>query len=133
MRVFFSQIQVLNLSFNKIRDIRGVELAMACPNLRELYLAYNRMTDLKQFLDLARMSSLEVLHFQHNPIPGISKRVQTLDYLLLTGIIQKYTVNEKRILNSYYLNTMAPMKELINANVESHEPAPVPRLHGNFR
>ncbi len=70
----FENLNVLNLSFNKLTGIRALQ---CCPNIAKLDLSYNLLTNVDYITDLKK---LEVLYLHFNNIANL-KLLEDFNYL----------------------------------------------------
>ena len=57
-------LEIISLSLNKISTLRDLT---SCPNITEIYLRKNNISDLKEISHLTRLTRLRVLWLSHNP------------------------------------------------------------------
>jgi Leucine-rich repeat (LRR) protein len=78
----FKKLRILVLSHNSIRTFNTIYLVESCPLLEKIDLSYNRINNIRQFLELGHLQRLEEVDFRMNPIPILENRIAIIQALL---------------------------------------------------
>ncbi|CDW83718.1 leucine rich repeat partial [Stylonychia lemnae] len=134
LKTFFSQLKILDLSYNKIKKIQAEQLIDACPNLTHFIIAHNQISTLDEFLPLGSMQFLQELNFQGNPLESLKKPFIVLQTLLLHGVLDHFQQNKVQILSMTETNSMkVQLTDKEFRDIQKIKDIKVPRIYGNFR
>ena len=104
-KIEFVNLEILNLSFNKISDINILE-DVNLKQLKELYLNYNQIIDIK-VLEKVKFNKIKIINLSHNQISDIT-------------ILENVNFKELKELNLYY-NKISDIKVFEKVNFEKLE------------